>query len=597
MAALARLRMAVLCLLVLLLVAASCEDPRVVGVTIDSGAITLAVGEMHSLTASADARGGASPAIEWLSANAGVATVTSEGVVQGVAEGATEIMARSVFDPSKHDEILATVVASSAQTMLTVTREGFGAGTVTSDPAGIDCGAACAAAFAQGTSVTLTAAAASGSLFFGWSGACSGMSSTCTVSMTEARSVTATFVYEATPIRPANDDFANHIAVTGVSGSTTGTNVHATKETGEPNHAGQAGGASVWWSWTAPSSGWVRFDTVGSDFDTLLGVYTGSAVNALTHVASNDDDDGTINSRVTFYASAGVAYRIAVDGWGSATGSVVLRWGGPLAPANDDFAMSGYLSGTSGSRTGLNVAATKEAGEPSEINPGGSSVWWTWTAPATGWVAFDTDGSDFDTLLGVYTGSVVNALTFVGWNDDATGMFPRSRVVFAAVADVAYRIVVDGYDGDQGNIVLNWGATVAPTAPPSNDDLANAIVLRGTSGTTSGSNVNATEQEFEPNHAGNMAGRSVWWAWTAPAGGVVTITTAGSDFDTLLAVYTGTSVTALTPIASNDDYGGTPQSRVDFAAAAGTTYRIAVDGYRYGSGDIDNGIVKLNWSQ
>jgi len=75
---------------------------------------------------------------------------------------------------------------------LTVTRSGSGSGTVTSTPAGINCGSTCSAGFASGASVTLTAAAAGGSTFAGWSGSCSG-SGTCTVSMTAARSVTATF--------------------------------------------------------------------------------------------------------------------------------------------------------------------------------------------------------------------------------------------------------------------------------------------------------------------------------------------------------------------------------------------------------------------
>jgi uncharacterized repeat protein (TIGR02543 family) len=71
---------------------------------------------------------------------------------------------------------------------LTVTKSGTG--TVTSSPAGINCGSTCSASFATNSSVTLTA---SGGTFTGWSGACSGTSTTCTVSMTQARSVTATF--------------------------------------------------------------------------------------------------------------------------------------------------------------------------------------------------------------------------------------------------------------------------------------------------------------------------------------------------------------------------------------------------------------------
>jgi hypothetical protein len=75
---------------------------------------------------------------------------------------------------------------------LTVSKAGTGGGTVTSSPAGINCGSTCGASFSSGTSVTLTAVAVSGSTFAGWSGACSGTGN-CTVSMTATRSVTATF--------------------------------------------------------------------------------------------------------------------------------------------------------------------------------------------------------------------------------------------------------------------------------------------------------------------------------------------------------------------------------------------------------------------
>ena len=80
---------------------------------------------------------------------------------------------------------------------LTVSKAGTGTGTVTSSPAGISCGATCAAAFTQGTSVTLSQSAGAGSTFAGWSGACSGTGG-CTVTMDQARSVTATFT-AATP--------------------------------------------------------------------------------------------------------------------------------------------------------------------------------------------------------------------------------------------------------------------------------------------------------------------------------------------------------------------------------------------------------------
>src|SRR5919198_1029881 len=114
---------------------------------------------------------------------------------------------------------------------------------------------------------------------------------------------------------PANDNFASAEALAGDSGTVAGTNVDATTELGEPFHAGAIGGASVWFRWTAPFSGKVLIDTCRSSFDTLLSVYTGSAIGQATLVAASDDDCEDVRSRARFAAQAGTTYRIAVDGF------------------------------------------------------------------------------------------------------------------------------------------------------------------------------------------------------------------------------------------------------------------------------------------
>src|SRR5262249_40518993 len=89
---------------------------------------------------------------------------------------------------------------------------------------------------------------------------------------------------------PANDNFAKATVVSGslLREGVPGTTKNATKEAGEPEHAGFPGGASVWYSWT-PSKNEVAAITTCSGFDTLLGVYTGTSVSSLTTVASNDE--------------------------------------------------------------------------------------------------------------------------------------------------------------------------------------------------------------------------------------------------------------------------------------------------------------------
>src|SRR5439155_10834557 len=118
-----------------------------------------------------------------------------------------------------------------------------------------------------------------------------------------------------------NDQFANAIPLFGPVVSTTGNNLTATKQFGggggEPTFiAGNLGGASVWWTWAATASGLTTIDTEGSDFDRLLGVFTGEAQNRLTLVADNNDFGGNTWSRVQFNAIGGTVYRIVVDGNG-----------------------------------------------------------------------------------------------------------------------------------------------------------------------------------------------------------------------------------------------------------------------------------------
>jgi len=121
--------------------------------------------------------------------------------------------------------------------------------------------------------------------------------------------------YAVQAAAPANDLFANRTALTGTNLRVTASNVDATKEPDEAKHAGDPGGASVWWRWTAPLSGNVTITTANSDFDTLLAVYTGSTVATLTEVVSNDDEDAAqVTSSVSFAALAGLTYAIVVDG-------------------------------------------------------------------------------------------------------------------------------------------------------------------------------------------------------------------------------------------------------------------------------------------
>ena len=119
-----------------------------------------------------------------------------------------------------------------------------------------------------------------------------------------------------------------------------------------------------------------------------------------------------------------------------------------------------------------------------------------------------------------------------------------------------------------------------------NDAFADRLQMTGTFDYVVGSNVGATYEANEPYHWQTTGYESVWWQWQAPVSGTVTISTAGSSFDTILAAYTGTSLSSLSLVANNDDYGGLTTSQISFFATAGTVYQIAVDGYGTASGFI-----------
>ena len=340
------------------------------------------------------------------------------------------------------------------------------------------------------------------------------------------------------PSVAANDNFASATLINGVSGNTSISNVGATKESGEPNHAGNPGGASVWYAWTAPQSGIFTFDTFGSSFDTLLAVYTGSSLGALSPVVSDDDAGTGVTSAVSFNAVAGTIYEIAVDGHNGQTGTIDLNWVlTTSAPTINNFVPASGAPDTIVAINGANFTGTT-AVQFAGINASFTVV------SATQLTATVPTGA---------TTGVVTVVTGVGTISSTT--------VFTVIS------------------------------PPANDAFASATVLSGTTGTITGTNAGATKEAGEPDHAGNPGGHSVWYAWTAQASNNVTFNTLGSSFDTILAAYTGSSVNALAPVASNDDSGDAFTSSLSFAATQGTTYYIAIDG----AGGVA-GNLALNWA-
>lgn len=268
---------------------------------------------------------------------------------------------------------------------------------------------------------------------------------------------------------PPNDSFAARSPVSGNTATVTGSNANATAEAGEPSHFGRTPVASVWWKWTPSISGLATVTTAGSSFDTILAAYSGSSLAALAALASNDDTGGLRTSAVTFSVTAGVEIKLAVDGYNGATGSVTLNASVTASGlANDAFAGAALIAGSPARvvSAGTNAGATAQGGEPAHLtgNAPVASVWWKWTAPGSGSLEVSTQGSGFDTLLAVYTGTAVNALTQRGANDDYF-TDRTSWLTVPVTAGVSYFIAVDGYKGATGAITLTTNF-VGSTQPP-----------------------------------------------------------------------------------------------------------------------------------
>ena len=332
-----------------------------------------------------------------------------------------------------------------------------------------------------------------------------------------------------------------------------------------------------------------------------------------------------VRGQTTFHVARGEAYQIAVDSaiitdaswvlqttpWYSWTvvsitnvpagGDVQLGLQFTPAPANDDFEKRVKLSGSRVSTAASNDGATKQSGEPDHLgNPGGSSVWYSWTAPASGRVTLSTNevpdysppssssggvtiitigwpgppptcGNEIDQnpppvfypVFAAYTGTAVNSLTPANCLPVSLDAFPNA-VEFDAVKGQTYQIAFDGNMGTTGDIPLY----LALTKPALNDNFENRIKLHGIYVVATSYNAGATRQSNE-SVFGDSTGKTVWWTWTAPVGGTVSIDLSGSDYSFPVAVFAGSSLARLHVIAT--DSGG-----VTFEAVEGQTYQIAV---------------------
>ena len=325
-------------------------------------------------------------------------------------------------------------------------------------------------------------------------------------------------------VRPANDDFAQRISLTGASLTVTGFCGSATREVDEPDNFDLP---SVWWSWTAPQTGPV---TLTSDSAYSLAVFTGAELTNLTLVSSAMWDPFA-HARLVFSATAGTTYPIAVTASSPWEGPspVQLTLTPSLPPAITITSPTNYATLVSGADFEVLV----------DVVSGGAPI---------ARVEFYSDGY----LLGTSTNA---PYSFTFTNAGSTfwgGYHLQARAVDAA-----------GLDARTEELVL----FAQPPAPP-NDNFADRIWLTGAWVAVTGTVVNATTEPGEPG-----PGYSAWWVWTAPTGGVYTVTA-----DSQLTVFTGNVLSNLITVAQGTYLAGFGFSRAVIQATAGKTYALALSG-------------------
>jgi hypothetical protein len=138
---------------------------------------------------------------------------------------------------------------------------------------------------------------------------------------------------------PANDAFASATVISGTSGSLTSTNVDATTEVDEPEVGGGPAFHSVWFTWTAPSDGFLVTSTVGSAIDSQIAIYEGATLATLDQLAARQDTGEQDGGRAQAEVQGGQAYLVQVSSEEEDdTGAYKLAWRLAQSPANDDFA-------------------------------------------------------------------------------------------------------------------------------------------------------------------------------------------------------------------------------------------------------------------
>lgn len=402
-----------------------------------------------------------------------------------------------------------------------------------------------------------------------------------------------------------SDDFADRLTLVGKpSGTARADNSEATVERSggrqEPRHGGKAGGHSLWFTWKAPASGVATFDTRGSDIDTVLAVYTGTDLNALTMVRDaddhKDDDDNDADDdaedkarkRRTFFAEslkfeavAGSEYQVAIDGYNKAIGNVVVNWslnetGGDLPVIVED---SGELD------SGGNRSLVAKEGERVELRILGYGVKLNFNWYHNGNLIPDAHSTIY--VIDRLTPDTVGEYQAEAFNQDGSHHIRSKKFVVEIGMNKNANTVnklqdLDRAQGQQGRSGFGRPQNLIP-------------VSAGALGTQVANNARSSTQEGELRIANQLGGSSRWLQLKVEQLTTLTVDTIGSEIDTLLAVYIPPQGVALDDLKFADldfvdsDDDGAPdnlRSRLADLPVSAQEYLIVVDGKNGATGEI-----------
>jgi hypothetical protein len=328
-----------------------------------------------------------------------------------------------------------------------------------------------------------------------------------------------------------------------------------------------------WFAWRAPSTGIATFSTSGSDFDTLLSVFSGAPSN-LVEIGNDDDRGGFLTSEVTVNALEGVTYYIRVAGFNGAGGRITvshrLRVTGLKAPV--------IVSHPQNRTVAAGAAASFE------VNAQGTDLSYEWFVNGAG-IPNETRATLAvqnvqDAAVARYTARVYSGS---GANRTSADTLPAALQIGSTAQFAQDKL---------GSLLQTGEGARLAASPPSGT--APAPTLTGTSGSLVFSTFGAAREQNEPNHGGVVGGASMWLSYQATQSGTLRIGTEGSSFDTVLAVYSasGTSYSSLKLLGADDNGGKDGKSsQVVLPVIQGSTYYIAVDGVNGA-----NGVAKLNYA-